>query len=239
MFRLSIISLLMMAVSESHQYHAEAAQLFEKQIKGVESAETALVTDDGVKEHKRPFTEKVEMEIAGTIIMAILIALSNAGGLSGAGTNIPIMLIFFDMTMKDAVPISGFVAVCATVFRFIINFRQMHPTNPNKLSINYEVVMIAMPAVFMGSFIGVYANSISESWVQVALFATTVAWSIYTTSKKAIQLRAKEKIQDELKAKGAIPNTETLLKPKGGNSEILESGSAIDMTPDMAQVIHE
>ena len=180
------------------------------------------------------------MEIAGTIIMAVLIALSNAGGLSGAGTNIPIMLIFFDMTMKDAVPISGFVAVCATVFRFIINFRQMHPTNPNKLSINYEVVMIAMPAVFMGSFIGVYANSHSEAWVQVTLFALTVAWSIYTTSKKAIQLRKKEKEQDELKAKGIIPNTETLLnRPSGRSSEILESGSAIDMTPDMEQVIHE
>lgn len=192
MFRLSIISLLLMAVTESHQFHTKAAQMLEEQIQKVELAEAA--DDTGVKEHKRPFTEQVEMEIAGTIIMAILIALSNAGGLSGAGTNIPIMLIFFDMDMKVAVPISGFVAVSATVFRFIINYRQLHPTNPNKLSINYEVVMIAIPPVFMGSFIGVYANSISESWVQVTLFAVTVAWSIFTTAKKAIQLREKERI---------------------------------------------
>lgn len=40
------------------------------------------------------------MEIIGVVLMAILIALSNAGGLSGAGSNIPIMLIFFDLSMK-------------------------------------------------------------------------------------------------------------------------------------------
>lgn len=41
-----------------------------------------------------------------------------------------------------------------------------------------------------------------------------------------------------MKAKGAIPTTETLLN-KPSNSEILESGSALDMTPEMEQVIHE
>jgi uncharacterized membrane protein YfcA len=52
-----------------------------------------------------------------------MIAISNAGGTSGAGSNIPIMLIFFGFEMKQAVPISSFVAVVATVFRFIINFK--------------------------------------------------------------------------------------------------------------------
>jgi hypothetical protein len=37
------------------------------------------------------------------------------------------MLIFFELDMEQAVPISSFVAVVATVFRFIINFKQKHP----------------------------------------------------------------------------------------------------------------
>jgi len=41
----------------------------------------------------------VWMEIIGLVLMFILIAMSNAGGLSGAGSNIPIMLIFFNFTM--------------------------------------------------------------------------------------------------------------------------------------------
>jgi len=80
------------------------------------------------------------MESIGTVTMLILIALSNAGGLSGAGSNIPIMLIFFDLDMSEAVPISAFVAGCATVFRFCKNFSQKHPNRPARNSINYEIV---------------------------------------------------------------------------------------------------
>ena len=43
---------------------------------------------------KKPF-KNVRVELLGCVIMFILIALSNAGGLSGAGSNIPVMLIFF------------------------------------------------------------------------------------------------------------------------------------------------
>lgn len=69
-----------------------------------------------------PFDNPV-METIGCILMWILIALSNAGGLSGAGSNIPIMLIFFQLSMPEAVPISAFVAVVATSFRFLLNFK--------------------------------------------------------------------------------------------------------------------
>jgi uncharacterized membrane protein YfcA len=54
--------------------------------------------------------------------MSVLICLSNAAGLSGAGSIIPIMLIFFNMDMEKAVPVSAFVAVVSTSLRFIINF---------------------------------------------------------------------------------------------------------------------
>lgn len=110
-----------------------------------------------VKDHF-PFRQNFWMEFSGTVLMFILIALSNAGGLSGGGTNIPIMLIFFEMNMKEAVPISGFVAVVSTVFRFILNYNQKHPTHSDRSTINYEVIMITMPAVFLGSFIGVKIN---------------------------------------------------------------------------------
>jgi len=95
------------------------------------------------------------MEITGCFLMVLLITLSNAGGMSGAGSNIPIMLIFWGMTMPQAVPISAFVAVCATGFRFGINFKVQHPNRPDRNVINYEVVTVTMPLVFLGSLIGV------------------------------------------------------------------------------------
>ena len=46
-----------------------------------------------------PIFKNLDLEIPGTIIMFIMIALSNAGGLSGAGSNIPVILIFYKLTM--------------------------------------------------------------------------------------------------------------------------------------------
>lgn len=136
------------------------------------------------------------MKIIGLILMFILIALSNAGGLSGAGSNIPLMLIFYDMTMETAVPVSSFVAVCATVFRFLLNFSVSHPRMPNRSLINYEIVEVTMPFVFLGSFVGVFiGKKIGSGW-QAAVFAITVAWSIVTSSQKYCKLLEKEKNQE-------------------------------------------
>ena len=88
-------------------------------------------------------------------MMSLLIVLCNAGGLSGSGICIPVLLIFFKMNMDEAVPISVFIAVCGTLMRFFLNFNQMHPNKPNRLSLNYEIVLIAMPFVFLGTMMGV------------------------------------------------------------------------------------
>ena len=136
----------------------------------------------------------------------MLIALSNAGGLSADGSNIPIMLIFFSLDMSEAVTISAFVAVCTTVFRFILNFNQRHPKNPERVAINYEIVQLTMPCVFLGSFLGIMLGKAIGPDAQMIIFGITVAWSIQTTTKKAIQLLAKEKEME-----GKESNNENLL----------------------------
>jgi uncharacterized membrane protein YfcA len=102
--------------------------------------------------------------------------------------------------MTEAVPVSAFVAVCATLLRFILNFNQKHPNNSARLTINYEIVMLAMPAVFWGSLVGVKIGILIGPDYQTIVFGITVAWSIYTSGKKAIALYKKEKRRAEEKA---------------------------------------
>jgi len=141
--------------------------------------------------------------------MAVLIFVANMGGLSGAGTNIPIMLICYDMNMNQAVPLSATVAVFATFFRFFLNFNQKHPNAKDRVAINYEVVEITMPFVFLGSFTGVKLGLFFDEWVRVVVFGLTVAWSIKTTATKAMSLRAKEKAAAEKSALLGNGNQET------------------------------
>lgn len=121
-----------------------------------------------------------------------LIGLSNAGGLSGAGSNIPIILIFYKLQMDRAVPLSACVAVIATTFRFIYNFNGKHPRDPKRNLINYEMVSVSMPLVFLGSFLGVMLGNLIGHVAQICVFEVTVLWSIYTTAGKAIKLYKKE-----------------------------------------------
>ena len=148
--------------------------------------------------HQKPF-QNVKMETIGLILMVILIALSVAGGLSGGGSNIPLMLIFFNMGMDVAVPISGFCAVSSTVYRFVVNWNVTHPTVTERSIIQYDIVEITMSFVFLGSFAGIFIGKAIGKTAQTVVFAITVAWSIFTTAKKVCELRAKEAAAEKQK----------------------------------------
>ena len=84
--------------------------------------------------------------------------------------------------------------------RFILNFRKTHPNDPERNTINYEMVNITMPGVFLGSYIGVtLKNFMSEKFgdepvggenvaaiIEKSIFCLVVSWSIYITTKKTI-----------------------------------------------------
>jgi len=60
------------------------------------------------------------------------------------------------MKMKQAIPVCTVIGVTATLLRFIINFNQKHPKDTKRLIINYEVIDIVLPFLFLGSFLGVF-----------------------------------------------------------------------------------
>jgi hypothetical protein len=67
--------------------------------------------------------------------------------------------------MSRAVPVSAFVAVSATVFRFVKNFNETHPRDEKRVVINYEIVEVTTPLVFLGSLFGVELGKlIGHNW---------------------------------------------------------------------------
>ena len=95
----------------------------------------------------------------GIIILFFMAILANAGGLGGGGTLTPFMLLFLDLNIFECVPIANFLGLTAAVTRFVVNFRQKHP-NPKKsvmgkLSIEYEIITLTMPMLYLGTLVGV------------------------------------------------------------------------------------
>ena len=92
----------------------------------------------------------------GSFVFALVMLLSNVGGIGGGGVAIPLVMVFFNFSMKPAIAISSFSIMCATLARFFFNFNERHPEKENCTSIEYGMTNVMMPLILIGSLIGAY-----------------------------------------------------------------------------------
>lgn len=112
--------------------------------------------------------------------------LANAGGIGGGGIMIPFMMIFLDLPIEQCIPLANSFALISSVTRFAINFNQMHPYRPWRKIIDYEVVTITMPLVYLGTMIGVQAGNLMSQLALVILLEIVLIYTLYKTSQKGI-----------------------------------------------------
>ena len=148
---------------------------------------------------QKPFSKDPVSDAIGLACMGFVMVLGNAGGISGAGINMPFLLIFLKLEVKQAIPVTAFIATVSCFGKFLLNFKKRHPNNPDRVLVNYEVVLVTMPAVFVGSLIGVMLNQIINAYVQISLFTLAVMWSAWETVKRARKLLQQEKAAEEKK----------------------------------------
>jgi hypothetical protein len=72
--------------------------------------------------HKKLFP-MYGMEIAGIIILALVMALCTVAGIGGGGVVIPLCMVFFSFQTKNAIAISGFSILTCSVTRYFFNIR--------------------------------------------------------------------------------------------------------------------
>lgn len=99
------------------------------------------------------------MDVMGVILISAMNMLANAGGIGGGGIMIPFMMIFFNLPIAECIPLANSFALISSITRFVINFSQMHPYRPWRKIIDYEVVTLTMPMVYLGTMIGVQMSS--------------------------------------------------------------------------------
>ena len=79
------------------------------------------------------------------------------GGIGGGGLIIPITMALFKFSTKQAIAISGFTILTGSIARFIVTTNQRHPDKDATI-IDYNIVIVMMPLVLVGSFTGVLVN---------------------------------------------------------------------------------
>jgi len=144
-----------------------------------------------VCKHK-PLFPMTNQEVAGSFVFALVMLLSNVGGIGGGGVAIPLVMVFFNFSMKPAIAISSFSIMCSTLARFFFNFGERHPEKPNSTSIDYGMTNVMMPLTMVGSLVGAYVYVAFPDLVLQIILTLLLFILMMESGRKFIQTYRKE-----------------------------------------------
>ena len=113
--------------------------------------------------------------IFGSICIALIAGLSSMAGLGGGGPSLVIFIIFFNYLPKDANMIVFTSILGATVGNCL---NQMRKSYNNEPVIQYKYAFVSLPIMFIGSFLGVYLNSLLPSLAICGIIVYTSSTSL-------------------------------------------------------------
>ena len=108
------------------------------------------------------------MEFLGSILLIFGVGAGQAAGVGGGLIIIPILIQFFHQDPKKSVAVV-FVIIFSASFGNLINFSKKKSPKGDPL-IDYKLILISLPAVFVGSTYGVMVNKfVPEAFICLAL----------------------------------------------------------------------
>jgi uncharacterized membrane protein YfcA len=132
-------------------------------------------------------------EYMGSVLLFIVIGLAAASGIGGGSLIMPIALVCFGWEANDAVPLSNFCIFASSLLLFIKNINVPHPQVKERISIDYESVLILYPMVLMGASIGVIFSIVLPSLAIIAGLTGVLIFLLVKSLKKCMKLRKSEK----------------------------------------------
>jgi hypothetical protein len=175
--------------------------------------------------------------------------LSTMGGIGGGGAVVPFTMMFFSFTTKEAIAISGFSIFICSLARYIYTYSDKHPEK-DAVIIDYGLASIMLPAVMMGSMVGVLANVMLPSLVLQTSLTLLLIFLTIQSGGKARQIYTKENAKlakeraDAAERKLIPPKHEETMEQKlsrltyknGGHK--VQIGQKITIDTAKKQIIH-
>ena len=132
-------------------------------------------------------------EVIGYLSLFVVTIITTVGGIGGGAFYLPIFMVFFSFTLKEAIPLSITCVMGILLARFLNSIGEKHPRRDKPL-INYEVCLIFSPSITVGTVFGVLVNKIAPSWLILLLVLFVLGELGYKTFRKARALREAEKV---------------------------------------------
>lgn len=137
------------------------------------------------------------MEIGGMFFMIFLAMFATIAGIGGGPVFNPLLILMFNMTQKEAIALANALTVFTSSSKMINSLRLRDPEVPQKVLINYEVMLSLSPLLLLGAAIGAIINEFLAQIVPMITFLVLILYCLYQGLKKSIQLCRQERTQRE------------------------------------------
>jgi uncharacterized membrane protein YfcA len=133
----------------------------------------------------------VGLMVTGYILLFILAALANAGGVGGGPITTFVIIYTQKVDPTKALGLSQAFILGGSLIAFSIRVAVKNPKK-NTWLIDYSLVSLFSGGMIAGSLLGSLMTRIFQGWISIACLIILIYVLIYTTTKKAINLYKKE-----------------------------------------------
>jgi Sulfite exporter TauE/SafE len=95
------------------------------------------------------------LEVAGLLTMIAVVTLSNSGAVGAGITIMPIIMVFLEFVVGDAIAYARLTILTGSFVTFVISGFKRSTTDPNKFWTSYSLAAVMGPLLLAGSMIGV------------------------------------------------------------------------------------
>ena len=134
----------------------------------------------------KPLFPMAAIEILGCCLIFITSGLANASGAGGGALFVVYFMVIFGLNASDAVAIAQANVLSGCFAAFFIKLFHRHPTK-DKPVIDYDILLLTISPVLIGTSIGVIINIILPHWVIILCLVVLVAYLSIGMAKKGIK----------------------------------------------------
>ena len=125
-------------------------------------------------------------EIGGIIVLIFISVLASASGIGGGGIIVPLNLILLKFEAKEAIALSNGIILCNGLTKSFIGLFRSHPTIPKRTIIDYNIILVLMPSILLGAFIGSIVGEMAPTIFQLALLLVILFFTVLKSLSSGI-----------------------------------------------------
>ena len=137
-----------------------------------------------LRKHLFPLTLS---EVIGAVLQNVLTMLASTVGVGGGAFIVPIMIYLFEFDLKHSAILSNGLILCGSFVAYGFAFHNKHPQIDHRTLIDYNLAIIMLPAMMIGSVIGTTISSSFSTSLKFIVLALLLLLSCAKTLQKAIK----------------------------------------------------